>query len=323
MTRHGAVATALILAALAAAPGSPAAAESLTVAIPQKGNWDTDVVDFGVKQGWFKQAGLDVRTIYTQGGAATPQAVISGSVDLGMGTGLLGIVGAYVKGAPLRVISAEMTGAADLYWYARAQSGIRTLKDAAGKTFAYSEAGSSTNLVLLALLDHARIKARPVSTGGIPGTFTQVMSGQIDVGWAVPPFGIKDVEDGRIVIVAHGNDVPAIRGETVRVNIVNSATLQKRRAVIAKFMQIYVKTVDWMYRDPKAIDDFAEATGMPRAMADKARREFFPREGMQPYEVKGLDLVLQQALQFKYIPHAMTPKDVAGLFDMMAKPEAQ
>ena len=39
----------------------------------------------------------------------------AGSVDLAVGTGILGVIGAYAKGAPLRVISAEMTGATDFF----------------------------------------------------------------------------------------------------------------------------------------------------------------------------------------------------------------
>ena len=82
--------------------------------------------------------------------------MLSGSADVGLSNGLLGVIGAYVKGAPVRVISAQMTGAGELYWYARAESGIKSLKDAAGKTVAFSSPGSSSNLILLALLRQAR-----------------------------------------------------------------------------------------------------------------------------------------------------------------------
>jgi NMT1/THI5 like len=53
-----------------------------------------------------------------------------------MSNGLLGEIGRDSKGAPLRVVSAKMTGAADGFWYARADSGIKSLKDARGKSIA-------------------------------------------------------------------------------------------------------------------------------------------------------------------------------------------
>src|SRR5262249_23948326 len=63
--------------------------------------------------------GLELEIVYTQGAGETQQAVISGSVDLGIAAGVMGVLSAYSKGAPVRVIGAETTGAKDLYWYVK------------------------------------------------------------------------------------------------------------------------------------------------------------------------------------------------------------
>ena len=47
-----------------------------------------------------------------------------------------------------------------------------------------------------------------VPTGGPPGTLTQVMSGQIDVGWSVPPFVLQELADGKLAIIARGATPP-------------------------------------------------------------------------------------------------------------------
>lgn len=308
-----------IVLAAAAVAASAAQAETLRVAVPQKGNWDTSIVDFGVKQGFFKDEGLDIETIYTQGGAPTLQAVISGSVDIGMATGLLGVVGAYSKGAPVRVISAETTGAPDLFWYARASSGIKSLADCGGKTMAYSEPGSSTDLVLRALLDAAHVTAKPLAAGGIPGVATQVMSGQIDVGWSVPPANLQAVQDGTLVIVAHGNDVPAIRDETIRVNFANAGALRGKHDAMAKFARAYVRSLEWAYGDPKAIQYFAEGMNVPAPLAQTARDQFYPKAAMQPFEVRGQELMLKQALDYKFVSRPMKPADIAGLFEILGQ----
>lgn len=120
---------------------------TLKVALPQKGNWDTGITEFGVKAGFFKEAGLKIDVLYTQGGAQTVQAILAGSVDIAMQGGILGIVGAYTKGAPLRIVSPAMTGTPDIFWYARADSGIKSFKDVEGKTVSFSSPGASTNLV--------------------------------------------------------------------------------------------------------------------------------------------------------------------------------
>src|SRR5438128_171878 len=144
----------------------PAAAdETLKLAIGQRGNWDTSVPELGQRAGIFKKWGLTLELLYTQGGGETQQAVISGSVDIGIAAGAAGVVGAYAKGAPVRVIGAETTGAAD-YWYVPATSPIRTMNDTDGKTVAYSTNGSSTHSIVLAFMKQYGVKAKPTATGG-------------------------------------------------------------------------------------------------------------------------------------------------------------
>jgi NitT/TauT family transport system substrate-binding protein len=302
------------------ATASFAHAETLKVAISQKGFWDSSFVEFGEMAGFFKEAGLEIEPFYTDGGAATLTAVLSGSTDIGLSNGLLGVIGAYVKGAPVRVISAQMTGAGELYWYARAESGIRSLRDAAGKTVAFSSPGSSSNLVALALLKKAGVDAKLIATGGVPATLTQVMTGQIDVGWSVVPFGLQNVTDGKTVIVARAGDVPEFAGQTIRVNIAGPATLAQKRDAVVRFVQAYARAIDWAYRDPRAIDRFAENMKVPRAIAQRSVDEFYPKAGLQIAEIRGLEQTLKDALEFKYIAAPKAAQDIAGLFDVVYRP---
>src|SRR6266705_896569 len=129
----------LLVAALSftlAATGA-CADETLKLAVGQRGNWDTSVSELGQRAGIFKKHGLVLDIVYTQGAGETQQAVISGSVDIGVAAGVMGVLGSYSKGAPVRVIGAETTGAADLFWYVRTDSPIKALKDTDGKTIAY------------------------------------------------------------------------------------------------------------------------------------------------------------------------------------------
>jgi len=309
------------LLAFLIATNSWAQADTLKVAISQKGFWDSSFVEFAEMAGFFKEAGLEVEPFYTDGGAATLTTVLSGSADIGLSNGLLGVIGAYVKGAPVRVISAQMTGAGELYWYARAESGIRGLKDATGKTVAFSSPGSSSNLIALALVKKAGIDAKLVATGGVPATLTQVMTGQIDVGWSVVPFGLQNVIDGKTVIVARVSDVPELAGQTIRVNIAGPAALETKRDAVTRFMRAYARAIDWAYRDPRAVDRFAENMKVPRAVAQRAVDEFYPKEGLQIGELRGLDRTLQDALEFKYIASPKTAHDIAGLFDIVYRPK--
>jgi len=309
------------LSTIVAAPGIAAAqTETLKVAVSQRFFWDSSFVDFAERNGFFKDEGIAVEPFYTDGGAATLTAVLSGSVDIGMSNGLPGVIGAYVKGAPLRVISAQMTGAGELYYYVKEDSPIKNLGDPAAKTSSFSSPGSSSHLILLALQKQAGSQAKPVPTGSTSSTLTQVMTGQIDVGWAAAPFGLRQLEDKQIRVIARTSDVPQIANQTIRVNIASVNALKTKRAAIEKFLRAYVRAIDWAYKDPKAIEIFAENNKLTPEIAKKAVEEFYPKAGLQVSEIKGLELTLQDALDYKYIPAAKTPQDIAPLFDILYKP---
>ena len=316
-----------ILAALAilmAGTSASFAVEKLKVAIPQRGFWDSTWVEFGEAAGFFKDAGLEVEVFYTKGGAQTIATVASGSVDIAMSNGILGAIGAYVKGGeatPYRIISAEMTGAHELFWWVKADSPIKTFKDTDGKTIAFSSPGSSSNLILLTLLKQAGVKPKPVPTGGVPGTYTQVMTGQIDVGWAVVPFVLKDVNEGKIRIVARAREATELANQTIRANLANVNSLKTKREAIIKFMQVIEKSIDWAYTNPQAIEIYAKNMKVTPEIAKEAVDGFAPKSAMQIGEIKDLERSLQDALDFKFIASPKTPADIAGLFDIVYKPK--
>lgn len=115
------------IAALALVCAPAFGQDTLKVAVGQRGLWDTAISDIGQRAGIFKKHGLTLEILYTQGAGETQQAVISGSVEVGVGAGVMGVLSAYSKGAPVRIIGAEITGAGDLYWYVKADSPIKTL----------------------------------------------------------------------------------------------------------------------------------------------------------------------------------------------------
>ena len=136
---------------------------------------------------------------------------------------------AFSKGAPVRILAPAFTGTGDLYWYVKADSKLQSLKDAiAENTIAYSTNGSSSNNIVVAFISELGAKAKPTATGGPAATLTAVMSGQVDIGWAAPPFGLREIREGKIRILARGSDVPSLRGQTVRTLIVNAGLAQDK-----------------------------------------------------------------------------------------------
>ena len=308
----GLAAAAIAMATLTA----PAAADDLVkMTIGQRGNWDTSITHLGEKAGIFKKHGLQLEMIYTSGSGETLQPVISGSVDLGLAVGTLGAMAAYSKGAPVRIIGAEATGAAD-YWYAK-NPAIKTLKDTNGHTIAFSTNGSSTHSVVRAFIDEFKLTAKPQPTGNPSATLTAVMTDQVDVGWAAPPFGLKEMEEGKIHLVARATDATLVRGQTIRVLVANADALVKRKEVIDRFMKAYRESIDYMYSaNPQVMKDYAEFARVSEPLAKRVRDEFFPKSLINPDQIHGLVSLIPEAVNLKFIPAPLTKEQIAELIQI-------
>jgi NitT/TauT family transport system substrate-binding protein len=308
------------LAALALFGGGIASAEdTIKLAIGQRGNWDTSVSEIGQRAGIFKKHGLVLEIVYTQGAGETQQAVISGSVDLGVAAGVMGVLGAFSKGAPVRVIAAETTGASDLYWYVKADSPIKTLKDTDGKTLAYSTNGSSTHGIVTAFMKEYNLKAKPTAMGGPAANLTAVMSGQVDVGWAAPPFGLDQLDQKQIRIVATGNDAAAFKGQTVRLNIANANFLAAHKPLVERYMKAYRETVAYMYNDPAALKVYADWLGISVEKAKRTRDDFFPPPAIEPDKIVGLDTIVKDAVALKFTAAELTKEQLAELIQIVPR----
>lgn len=307
----------IVAAGLVAALSFPAAAQDkLKLTVGQKGNWDTSVSEVGQRAGIFKKHGLELELVYTQGSGETQQPVVAGAVDIGVAVGTMGALAFYSKGAPIRIIGAETTGASDLYWYVKSDSPIKSLTDTAGKTIAYSTNGSSTHGIVTAFMKQYNLTAKPTATGSPSSTLTQVMSGQIDVGWAAPPFGLDQIDKGDIRVIASGNDAAVFKGQTVRVLIANADALKARKAVFDRYMKAYRETINYMYTDPAALKVYSEWLGISEAKAKRTRDNFFPRAAIEPDTIVGLDSIVNDAVALKFTPTALTKDQLADLLQI-------
>jgi ABC-type nitrate/sulfonate/bicarbonate transport system substrate-binding protein len=302
-----------VLVVAVGASSAAVAQDRLKIAGGLAGTWENSFSELGQNAGFFKKHGLELDIFYTQGAGETQQAVISGSADIGTGVGTFNTFGAFAKGAPIRVIAATHTGANDLTWYVRADSPIKNHKDLAGKTVAYSTAGSSTYAAVQGFQRVFGVTFKPVATGSPASTLTQAMSGQIDVGWTSPPFALDLMQEGKIRQLMRASDVPELRNQTARFMTANAGALDARRAVFVRYMQAYREVVDWMYSDPAAIKAFAAWAKVPEAIAKLAPADFYPKNNVLPDRIEGLDLAMADAVAFKYIPAPLTSEQLKQL----------
>jgi NitT/TauT family transport system substrate-binding protein len=314
----GPLAAALMSAAALASVAGARAEDLLKVAVAQRGQWDTAITELGERSGIFKKRGIALEILYTQGGPEAHQAVISGSMDIACGGGIESAIGGYSKGAPVRIIGSAMIGSPDTYWFVTANSPIKSLADASGKTISYSQNGSSSHTALLALLAQYKVDARPVSTGGHPATLTMAMTGQIDIGRGAAPFGLDLVDEGKIRVIARGSEIKARSDQTVRICMGNAQVLAKRGDAVARFMQGYRDAIDWMYTDPAALNLYEAFSNVRHELMAKVRDQYFPKATLWPDEIRGLDLVLSDSLKNKFIARPLTAAEVKEMIQIPA-----
>jgi NitT/TauT family transport system substrate-binding protein len=307
---------AAVLAAVVFVPAVAFSEDSLKLAVGAPNNWDSGVSEIGQRAGIFRKHGLNLEILYINGGGETMQAVISGSVDIGISAGTGAVLGAFAKGAPVRIILAGTTGASDLYWYVPAASPLKSFGDLNGKTVAYSTNGASTHITLLALIKHFNVAAKPVATGASALTLTQAMSGQIDVGWASPPFGLEALDGGQTRLIARGSDAPSTRDQTVRVHIANANALAQRGEAISRFVAAYRETYDWLYGNPDGAKLYAAYGKISERLAIRIREEFLPKAALSPDLVSGIDATTMDAIEFKFMQAPLSKQQLATLIQI-------
>ena len=264
----------------------------------------------------FKPHNLALDIFYTDGGGETQQAVISNSAQVGIASGFLGAIGVFAKGAPVRIIGGSYTGGSQVFWYVPADSPIRTPQDLAGKTVAYSNNGSSTHAGALALQKHYKLDFRPVPTGNAAATMTATMSGQVDVGWAGAPFGVAELEAGKTRLIMKSSDAPDFDKQTTRVIIANATELKARPDVFVRFMRGYRDALAWVYSTPEGLMAYAAFAKLSPATAKRALQAFLPRTAVDPDRISGIEEVMADAVNFKFITAPLTKDELAELIQV-------
>ena len=140
--------------------------------------------------------------------------------------------------------------------------------------------------------------AKPMSTGNGPSTMTAVMTDQVDVGWASPPFGLKEIDGGQ--------DAPARARHRRRDRARPDHPRGRRQCAGARETQgrdrratcrRYRDTIDYMYSDnPQVLKDYAEFAGVSSGYGQARAQRVLPAPLVEPDEIKGLESVMAEAV---------------------------
>jgi NitT/TauT family transport system substrate-binding protein len=287
-----------------------------TVAVP---------VYIAQEKGYYKEGNIAVDAVFTKGGGENVQAVVSGDAQIGLSTGFFAVLGAFAKGAPIKVAAAEITGM-DSFWYAPANSPIRKMEDLAGKKVAFSRAGSSTHMAVLAISDQIKAKGlkpvEAVSLGGVPESYTGVRTGQADAGWSVAPFMLDRIEKGELRVVVKGSEVEALNNITARVHFVNTAFAAKQPDAVRAFFRAHQKAVEFM------MDHKEETTKIWIRKAELKFPEsavlktwdFYSKPALAMKPIRGVQTTMDDAVRLKFIQQPLSKAELDRMIDLSYLP---
>lgn len=153
------------------------------------------------ESGIFTDNGLDVELVPTQGGAAAIPALVSGSVDLTY-TNYTSALLAVEQGLPIRLVAGNDVGKADHGIFVAKDSGIETVADLKGKTFAVNNLQNIGTVAINSLLEDAGMQTSDVKLVEMPYPDMQAAleRGAVDAIWQVEPFQASATAAGLVKI---------------------------------------------------------------------------------------------------------------------------
>jgi NitT/TauT family transport system substrate-binding protein len=277
------------------------------------------------EKGFYRENNIDVDAVFTRGGGENVQAVVSGDAQIGLGTGTLAVISAFVKKAPIKIAAAEITGM-DAFWYVQSSTPMRKMEDLAGKKVAYSRPGASSHMAVLAIADQIKAKglkpAEPVSLGGIPEVYTAVRTGQTDAGWSVAPFQLDLVEKGVLRVVVKGEEITAMREITPRVHFLNNDFAAKNPDAVRGFFRAQQRALDYMFEhkeDTAKIWIRRAEMKYPETAVLKTW-DYYNRAAMTLKPIRGLQATIEDGIRNKFLTQPLTQAEINNLIDLSFLP---
>ena len=197
-------------AATSTASGSKASGELTKIVVGVLPIAPSVAVEHGLENGTFEKHGLDVEFATSSSGAAMLPAVSTGDLDFAIGNPL-SVMTAVDKGLDMKIVSgfaaSKVTGDDINGVVVRADSGLSTFADLAGKTTAVNALKGPGDLTILesAAIDGGNPDDLKFSEMPFPDMEAQLERGNMDAIWMPEPFLSKALSDPENKLLGYPN----------------------------------------------------------------------------------------------------------------------
>jgi len=197
-----------------------------------------------MKKGLYAAEGIGVDIVHVQSSATLVQQLAAGSLDLTMTTGMVDIIRAVDKGAPVVLIRIETRSPP---YVLVAKPAIKDMKGLKGKTISVGGPKDITRIFLERMLQPSGVKPDEydlVFAGATQARAAALLGGAVDATIIVPPFNFQAEAAGfnRLgLTVDYAADLPF--GATVA----NRKWATDNGNVLAKLLSAQQKAISWFY----------------------------------------------------------------------------
>jgi ABC-type nitrate/sulfonate/bicarbonate transport system substrate-binding protein len=221
------------------------AADKLRVGKAIQNSFTFALLDAGVANGVFKQAGLEVEPVTFSGAAKLQQALTSNDIDIGVSTGQ--DIGFIAKGLPAMAIAAVSNAPRETVMLVGYDSPIKAIADLKGKRIAVSNIRGYPSWLLIEFSKSQGWGPDGVSlvaTGSQPTSIALLRTKQVD-GWAGDigtSIELEEAHEGR-VILNFGDYVPPF------MNLALYATnrmIKDRPDLVRRFVKAWFENIAWV-----------------------------------------------------------------------------
>ncbi len=217
---------------------------------------DIDISNYGVamngmpfaialEKGYLKDEGLNITGIIASpGGGVTIRNVTAGGLMYGESS-LAAVVSATQSGADVKIISGNADLVTDICFVTMPGSPIKSINELKGKRLGFTNPGSTTQALLLLLLEKVGLKSSDVTmiaTGGFGPGLTALENGGVDVMALTDPLTSKYGD--KYKVLAWGKDIFPPMNNVV--GITTEKTMKERPDDLRKLIRARRKAVEFM-----------------------------------------------------------------------------
>jgi NitT/TauT family transport system substrate-binding protein len=237
----------------------------------------------GMKQGFFKEEGLEIEPVPAQSGNEIVTAMVSGDLQFGF-LGFVPMMAAVSKDLPLKVVASSDTGAetADKEWtviVVGKNSPIKDVKDLAGKTIAVNALKGVGEVDVKAALDKRGVDPNSIKLLEVP--FPEMPAAleqkRVDAALLTEPFLSAVLAEGGTQI-----DAPSV--ETVPnfpngVYVAAESYLAENGDIVDRFASAMNRSLEYAQDNPEEVRRIVPTyTETPAAAAQQMRLPVFDSE---------------------------------------------